>query len=109
MDETALTEIARIASRNKKAIAGTGPYVDRFYAEVIKLIKVENAITPVLKTIMNFDPAPLLSLLSAVKSTSTALAERETARRQIRLICETEVAPNLAIYRHRCGQPQSRF
>src|SRR6266704_91631 len=91
----ALTDIARTASRNKKALAGPGPYAERFHAEVIKLRKVENAITPVLKAITDFDASPLLAHLSVVRSVSTALADRETARRQIRFICETEVEPYL--------------
>jgi hypothetical protein len=88
----ALVEIARTASRNKKSLS-TGFYADRFHAEVVKLTRVENLIAP---TISGFDSAPLLGHLATVKSTSTAAGERDAAIKQIKLICETQVQPNLS-------------
>jgi hypothetical protein len=90
-----LTELATTASRNKHSISGSGHYGDRFHEELIKVMKVENALAPVLKSIANFDPAALIRHLATVKSTSVSIAERGAARRQIRRICETEVVPSV--------------
>jgi hypothetical protein len=91
----ALTQIATTAARNKKSIATTGPYAERFHAELIKLVAVEKLIMPVINAIAGFDSAPLLKHLETVKSTSASVSDRERARRQIRLICETDVLPNI--------------
>jgi hypothetical protein len=90
-----LTRIATTAARNRKSIYTTGPYAERFHRELIKLTAVEKMILPVVQSIAGFDAGPLISHLCAVKSTSTTPAERERARRQIRLICQTEVLPNI--------------
>lgn len=90
-----LAEIAAIASRNRQGISGTGRYANRFHDEVIKLSKMEKAIMPVLQAIPNFDPTPLLKHLATAKSTNVALNARNETRRQVRMICEVDIAPNL--------------
>ena len=88
-------DIARTAFRNKKSLS-TGFYADRFHDEVVKLTKVENLIVPTIQAISGFAPAPLLGHLVTVKSTSLAISDRDTARKQITLICETQVLPNIS-------------
>jgi hypothetical protein len=93
----ALYDIARTASRNKKRITGGGgSYAQRFHDEVVKVTQVEKLIAPVLQAIAAFDPASLNNCLTAVKATGTSIAGREEARRSIRLICQTEVVPNIS-------------
>ena len=87
--------IARTASKHRKSISTSGPYTERFHAELIKLVAVEKLILPVIQAIAGFDAKPLEGHLSAVKATSGSVVERDKSRRQIRLICETEVVPNL--------------
>jgi hypothetical protein len=91
----ALTEIARTAARNKKVLVGSGFYANRFHDELVKLVKVEALIMPVVRTITGFDARTLVSQLEIVKSETATLGIRDTARKQVRLICETEVLPNL--------------
>lgn len=92
----ALTQIARTASRNRKSIASTGFYADRFHDEVVKLAKVENLIVPTIQAIAGFDAQLLLAQLATVKSTSATSGQRDLARKQVKLICETQVLPNLS-------------
>lgn len=92
----ALHEIARTAARNRKSLASTGFYADRFHDGVVKLTKVETLIIPTITAISGFDAAPLLAHLATVKSTSAPDRERDTARKQIKLICETQVHPNVS-------------
>lgn len=92
---TALSSIARTAARNKKSISRPGPYSDRFHNEVVKLTRVERAIVPTLKTIPGFNSSPLEIHLEAVKDTSMPLASRDAARKAIKLICESEILPNI--------------
>jgi hypothetical protein len=92
----ALSEVARTASRNKKSIDGHGFYADKFHDELVKLERAEREVMPVLETITGFDPAPLRCHLATVKATNTDLRSRDEARKQIRLICETEVLPQLS-------------
>ena len=90
-----LCEIARTAGRNSKALSGTGPYATRFHTAVIKLTSVELLAVPVVRTIAGFDSTLLERHLAAAKATSGTLRGRDDARKQIRLICETEVIPQL--------------
>jgi hypothetical protein len=91
-----LTDIAQTAARNKKSISTTGPYAERFHAELIKLTGVERLILPVISAITGFDAAPLMKHLATIKSLTATTTERDHARRQIRLICETAVLPNVS-------------
>lgn len=91
----ALTQIARTALRNKKSLAGTGQYADRFHDELVKVTAVEKQIMPVIAAIDSFDPSPLQQHLAVVKSTTTNERARVEANKQVRLICETEVLPNV--------------
>ena len=90
-----LASIATTAVRQRQGLSGAGRYASRFHEEVIKLSKVERAIMPVLEAIPNFNPGPLLKFLADAKSTTTELAARNNAKRQIRMICEVEVDPHL--------------
>jgi len=92
----ALDKIARTAKRNRKPIDGSGFYPDRFHAEVVKLTGVERLILPTVRAITGFDAKPLEQHLAIVRATETPIGDRDRARKQIRLICETEVIPNLA-------------
>jgi hypothetical protein len=92
----ALNEIARTAARNRQSIASSGPYGQRFHKEVVKLTGVEKLITPILHLIDGFDPASVLNHLSVLKSTSSSMRQRDEARKSVRLICETEIIPNLS-------------
>jgi hypothetical protein len=91
----ALYEIARTAVRNKKAISGTGSYADKFHDAIVKLTGVERLILPVIETIPGFDSTPLRQHLATVKSLHGNMLARDQARKQVRLICETEVLPQL--------------
>jgi hypothetical protein len=90
-----LNEIARTAQRNRKSISSTGFYADRFHNESVKLAAVERATADVLQSIDGFDRDPLLRHLAVVKSTGASLKERETARRQIEMVCTADVLPNV--------------
>lgn len=90
----ALESIARTAKRGRKSI-DRGSYGDRFHAEAVKLTKVEREVLPVLRSITSFDAQPLEGYLAAARSTSTDLTARERARKQIRMICEVEILPNI--------------
>jgi hypothetical protein len=91
----ALFEIARTAARNRKLLTGTGAYANRFHAEVVKLARVETMILPVICSIDGFDSEPLSRHLAVMKSTTATVKDRDAARKQVRLIAETEVLPNL--------------
>lgn len=91
-----LNHIAQTAARSKKSISTTGPYAERFHAELIKVVAVERLILPVINAISGFDSKQLVTHLATVKSTSTGASDRDHARRQIRLICETEILPNIS-------------
>jgi hypothetical protein len=91
----ALTAIARTASRHKKSIATSGDYADRFHAELRKLVAVEKLILPTIRSIAGFDSAPLENYLETIKATASPIQARDVARRQIRLICETDIEPNI--------------
>src|SRR5918993_5504962 len=90
-----LNRIALTAARNKKSIAASGPYADRFHTAVIALTRVENLLAPVLSAIPGFDNAKLKAQLTTAKSPKANLQARDDARKQVRLICETEVLPQL--------------
>src|SRR5438128_108412 len=90
-----LHEIARKAASSKQSIAGTGFYAEKFHDEVVRLTRIESEVMPVIETITGFDSGPLRRHLASAKSTSADLRARDEARKQVRLICETEVLPRL--------------
>jgi hypothetical protein len=92
-----LYDIASKAAGSKQSITGTSRYANRFHDAVVKLAGVEREVMPVIETIAAFDPAPLRRHLATAKSTSasTDLRARDHVRKQVRLICETEVLPHL--------------
>ena len=90
-----LHRLARTAARSKQSIAGTGFYANKFHDAVVMLTGLENQILPVIETITAFDPALLRRHLANVKSMSADLRIRDDARKQVRLICETEVLPRM--------------
>jgi hypothetical protein len=92
-----LHEIARKAATNKKSISGAGFYADKFHDALVKLAGVEREVMPVIETITGFDSASLRRHLATAKSASasTDLRARDEARKYVRLVCETEVAPQL--------------
>src|SRR5215470_13307367 len=92
-----LHEIARKAATNRKSISGAGFYADKFYDALVKLAGVEREVMPVIETIAGFDSAPLRRHLATAKSTSasTDLRARDDARKQVRLICDSEVLPQI--------------
>jgi hypothetical protein len=92
----ALNDIARTAARNRKILSGTGFYADRFHAELVKLAKVENLVLPVVAQIDGFDTQPLKQHLATIKSTTASANARDDARKHIRLICESEILPNVS-------------
>ncbi|HEX3534232.1 MAG TPA: hypothetical protein VHT23_08420 [Gemmatimonadaceae bacterium] len=91
----ALTRIACTALRNRKSLGGGGHYAAKFHDELVKVIGVEKLIMPVIKAIDGLDTAPLEKHLETVKSTTTKERPRVDANKQVRLICETEVLPNI--------------
>jgi hypothetical protein len=92
----ALTEIARTAARNRKPLTGSGFYANRFHGELVKLVRVEALMMPVVRSIVGFDPQQLVNDLGTVKSETAGFADRDAARKRIRLVCETEILPNIA-------------
>src|SRR5262245_11750106 len=90
-----LHEIARTAGRNKKALSGSGFYADRFHGALIKLTSVENQIMPVIDAIAGFDSGGLRKHLQTAKAVTGDLRGRDDARKQIRLICQTQLLPQL--------------
>jgi len=86
-----LHEIARTAARGNQSLAGSNFYANKFHDAVVNLTRVESEVMPVIETIAGFDPAPLRRHLATVKSTSSELRARDEARKQVRLICETEL------------------
>src|SRR6266850_1221423 len=90
-----LHEIARTAARGNQSLAGSNFYANKFHDALVKLAGVESEVMPVIETITGFDSAPLRRHLATAKSTSTELRARDEARKQVRLICETEVLPRL--------------
>lgn len=91
----ALTQIARTALGNRQSLTGTGHYAEKFHDELVKVIGVEKLVMPVIKAIDGFDAAPLEQHLGTVKSTTAKERARVDANKQVRLICETEVLPNV--------------
>jgi len=92
---TELYETARKAARANHSIAGIGFYANKFHDALVKLAGVESEVMPVVETITGFDSAPLRRHLATAKATNTDLRARDEARKQVRLICETEVLPRL--------------
>src|SRR5215212_1326626 len=91
----AISQIAQTALRNRKSLTGTGPYGEKFHDAVVKLTVVEKLVMPVITTIEEFDATPLQRHLSTLKSTTTSERARVDANKQVRLICETEILPNV--------------
>jgi hypothetical protein len=91
----ALTQIARTALRNRQSLTGTGHYGQKFHDELVKVTGVEKLIMPVIKAIDGFDVSPIEQHLAIVKSTTATERARVEANKQIRLICETEIVPNI--------------
>ena len=91
----ALNDISRTARRNKKGLNGRGVYADRFHDEVVKVTKVERGLASVLASLPDFESAPLSRHLATVKALAASDGQRDSARRQVRLICETEILPKL--------------
>jgi hypothetical protein len=91
----ALTQIARTALGSKKSLTGTGRYAEKFHDELVKVIGVEKIIMPVIKAIDGFDATPLDKHLAIVKSTTANERARVDANKQVRMICETDVLPNI--------------
>jgi hypothetical protein len=92
---SALTQIAQTALRNRQSLTGTGHYAEKFHDAVVKLTAVEKLIMPVITTIDGFDAAPLTQHLATLKSTTATAPARVEANKQIRLVCETEILPNV--------------
>lgn len=92
----ALTAIASTAARNRKPLTGAGAYAERFHRELVKLARVEALIIPVVRSIVGFDPQPLIRDLETVKSEMATVRDRDVARKRVRLICETAILPNLS-------------
>jgi hypothetical protein len=91
----ALCEIAKTASRNQKSLTGTGVYAGRFHDEVVKVTKVFNLVRPVLTQIDALDLAAFTAHLDAVRNPGVSFGHRDAARKQIALIVETQIIPNL--------------
>src|SRR5689334_6589409 len=90
----ALTAIAATAKSSRKSLT-SGFYSEKFHEQVVALTKVERAVMPIVRAIGGFDATSLDGHLQAVKSSATTGSERDRARKQIRLICEAEVLPNI--------------
>ncbi len=91
----ALAQIAQTALRNRKSLTGTGAYGEKFHDAVVKLTTVEKLVIPLITTIDGFDVTPLRQHLTTLKSTTTSERARIDANKQVRLICETEILPNI--------------
>lgn len=91
----ALSQIAQTALRNGKSLTGTGPYAERFHDAVVKITTVEKLIMPVITAIDGFDATPLQKHLITLKSTTASQRARVDANKEVRLVCETEILPNI--------------
>lgn len=91
----ALVNIAATATRNKKTLT-SGAYGDRFHDAVVKFTKLQGALRPSLVAMEGIDLPTLDAHFSTITSTNASVSARDTARKQIRLILETEVSPRLA-------------
>jgi len=91
----ALLQIARTALRNHKSLAGSGHYAEKFHDALVKLTAVEKLVMPVIVSIDGFDSGPLQQNLTTLKSTIATERARVDANNQVRLLCETEILPNI--------------
>lgn len=91
-------EIARIATRNRKSLAGDNPYGDRFHDMAVALSTAEEKLRPVLNGLA-LSPNDLERFnrnLSVVKDTAaTKPKQRADALKELRLLCQSVILPKI--------------
>lgn len=91
-------EIARVAVRNKKSLAGAGPYGSRFHDVAVSITTAEGKVRPLLNG-LDLDPADLERFtqnLSVLKSTNSLTArQRADALKELRLLCQSVILPRI--------------
>lgn len=90
-----LHRIAKTATRGRQKLTGDGPYAVRFHDEVVKITKVENLLAPVLPAVSGLDHAAFTAHIAIAKATSSTVAARDEACKNVRLIARAEIIPNL--------------
>jgi hypothetical protein len=90
-----LSEIAATARRNRKPLIGSGYYGEKFHDGVVKFTKLHAALRALVAAIDGFDVTSLEKYISTVTSVTADTAQRDEARKQLRLILETTVLPLL--------------
>lgn len=94
-EASASLEVARTATRNRKSLAGSGFYSDRFHEKVIALQKGEGNLEVICRVFqVSEEQRQTVSRdFGTLKSPSASNKERTDAHRNIRMFCEVEVLP----------------
>jgi hypothetical protein len=90
-----IVDTATTASRNRKSLSGTGFYANKFHDSVIKIVALEAALAPTLRTLHEFDATKLTENLHAIRSESSDRRARDAANKNLRLIIESDILPRL--------------
>jgi hypothetical protein len=91
-------EIARVAARNKKSLAGANPYGSRFHSVAVSLSTTEGKLRPHLSG-LELQPADMEGFarnIALLRSTDALTAkERADALKQLRLLIESVILPKI--------------
>jgi hypothetical protein len=91
-------EIARVAARHKKSLAGANPYGNRFHAMAVSVTTMEGKVRSLLNG-LNLESADLDRFkrnLDVLKSTDPLTAKRRgDAVKELRLLCQSVILPRM--------------
>jgi hypothetical protein len=91
-------EIARVAVRNKKSLAGANPYGNKFHSAAVSITTTEGKVWPLLNG-LDLRPPDVERFnrnLSVLKSTDTLTTkERTDALKDLRLLCQSFILPKI--------------
>jgi hypothetical protein len=93
----AACEIARVAQRNSKSLAGNNPYGNKFHDAVIAISQTEAKVRIIMDSCQldAGEVAQITACLASIKSTSANSRQRTESLKQIRLLCQSVLLPRI--------------
>jgi hypothetical protein len=91
----AACEIAKAAARNKKSLAGDNFYGNKFHNSLVNLSQSQARIKKLLASlnVENTFENRLVNAIDVVKSTNAKSTQRMDALKEIKMICQSDIAP----------------
>lgn len=88
-----LCEIAKTAIKNKKSLAGSNFYGDKFHDRLIQVSQLENSVRRLIAFTNLEDSAQTAfsPYVDVLKSTTTTAAQRKQALKQLKMFCKSEI------------------